>query len=645
MNDEDKRVLMVGFIIPFVCLMALYFGVATLLCCYVYHLPDPSFMTMLKYAAAKYNGWLGLGLDDYYFACPEEFAQDIYDHIQMKEVMIPVYPKSVDMFVKPPIYRWFPFFLILSLVISLICLFRKSSSRDDKKAWQKKQSMQRYIRGAKLVSEEKLVGDSHRLVTDPVTYLPTKSGKLFISDSRCKGHIFLLGTTGTGKSVTLANLIGGILEKHPEVKVIYADRKGEFFSRFGRKGKDILFNPFDARTVGWSLFNEIRFDKQNAGKSMPPDLIMMAKILFPTEGKKETIWDNAAARIFMSAVCYCLLDQKATMQDFYVFNQQPLTDIAAAFRTLPKGLSTGYGVVQDSSSKAAASAMLTYTTVMEDLSCLNQIDGDWSIVDWIHGRGSTANLYLSSAGRNDKAFVRLITLLIDFAGREVQQFEDNGGQNLRLLFVFDELAALPKLSTLSYLLSQARSKGVGCILATQSFEKIKAIYGDKEAHEIFANTKTKFIYSMPDPADSEYLSKAVGSVEVFRREKSESRSTAGMLGKGDDRHGRNENTRVTEERLFLPSQIANQKTGQVVVQFPDFEGEVAQIQLLKDDRYQAHQPAFEEREQELVYARELPSLLKDISGHSQDEKKKEQTIEAEAHNTSEDDLDDDDVIY
>lgn len=650
MNEEEKRILVGGFIIPFICMLSLYFFLVTVLAHFIYHFPDPSFATLFKYAFAKYTIWIDWDFDAFKFTLPEEFIQDIYAHTGLTEVAVSVYPQSVDMFVSAPLYRYFPVYLIVTLFISFYTLMRKNHGDKARKNLKKKESMQQYIRGTKRVDEKRFVLDSQRFVKDPIAALPTTSGNLLISDYRCKGHIFLLGTTGAGKSETLSNLLGGILDKHKNIKVIYADRKGEFYSKFGKE-KDILFNPFDARTIGWSLFNEIRFDKNRPYDSVPADLTMMAKILFPTEGKHDTIWDNAAARIFKSAMCYCFLHKKTTMQEFYEFNQLPAAEMAAALQTLPRGLSTGYGVIQDPSSKSAMSALMTYTTAMEDLSCLNSIDGPWSITDWIHDRTNTANLYLSSAGPNDKAFVRLITLLIDFAGREVKAFNDDGSQNMRLLFVFDELAALPKLSTLSYLLSQARSKGVGCILATQSFEQIKAIYGTERAHELFANTKTKIIFSMPDPEDSAYLSRAIGTAEQFRTEKSRSQSTAGIWGKGDDRHGMNENQRVVEDKLFLPSQIARQKTGQAIVQFPDFDGEVAQVQFLKTNSHPVRQPAFIERHQELASGKAIPFVLEHDSKEMTAAEPEEEVLQAspasEANECPRDHDDeiDDDVIY
>ena len=263
MNEEQKRALMVGFVLPFSSLLMRYYFSAGLLCQQVYNLPEPNFSTMMKYAIATYNSWFSLKLDDFMFAIPAEFSADIYAHTGLQEVTIMTYRQAVDRFVKPPIYRLFPAYLLLSFVTSMSIMIARSREKGNDKQLTKKQALQQHIRGTQLVD------DSQRLVKDPIIFLPTASGNLLISDYLCKGHIFLLGSTGTGKSETLSNLIGGILDKHPGIKVIYADRKGEFFSKFGEPDKYILFNPFDARTVGWSLFNEIRFNKHDPYRAIP----------------------------------------------------------------------------------------------------------------------------------------------------------------------------------------------------------------------------------------------------------------------------------------------------------------------------------------------------------------------------------------
>ena len=126
MNEEQKRILMVGFIIPFACMVLLYFFLISMMAYFIYHLPDHSIVTLFKYAFAKYTTWIGWDVDVFSFTLPEEFIQDIYEHIGLTKVVVSVYPKSVDMFVKPPLYRWFPAYLIIATSVSFYNLTQTS---------------------------------------------------------------------------------------------------------------------------------------------------------------------------------------------------------------------------------------------------------------------------------------------------------------------------------------------------------------------------------------------------------------------------------------------------------------------------------------------------------------------------------------
>lgn len=605
MNEEAKRRFFKFVALPFLGLLGLYYMVAVL---YNQHhdLVEPQFWSIVKYAFVTYAGFMDMDLGRWMFELPAEWQRPGAEIVKVPAME---YVAVVDEYAGSWVYRFFPLYVVFAWAVSMVCVVMNRKNEANIHV-EKKQKNDDYVRGARLVSAKKLVDDSRKWVKDVICTLPTTAGDLLISDKRCRGHILVMGATGTGKSQVLLNVIGGIKARNKGIKIIYADRKGEFFSKFGRVGKDILFNPFDRRTVHWSLFNEVNFPQRGTFDNIPPDLQMMAKILFPTKGKRETLWDDAAARIFMSAMCWCFLNNKATMQDLYEFNNKPLDEIAAAFLTLPPGLRTGYSIIQDPTSKTAMSAMMNYTTIMQDLVCLNNIEGTWSVVDWINDHHDDSSLFLSSAGKNDAAFAKLITLLIDFCGREVHQFPDDGSHMTRVMFVFDELAALPRLSTLEYLLTQARSKGVAVVLATQSFEQVVETYGREAAHAVFANTKTKFVFAMPDPTDAEYLSKSYGTQEVYRREQGKNASSAGFFGKGDDRQGTNESRKLMQDTLFLPSQIERQATGQAIVSFPDFKGEVAQVQFLEADRYKTINREFEDMDAEMIAGRAISVLHK-----------------------------------
>jgi hypothetical protein len=65
-------------------------------------------------------------------------------------------------------------------------------------------------------------------------------------------------------------LLAGALRRGD--RVIVADPNGAYYSRFGEVG-DTVLNPFDHRSVGWSIFNEIEkpYDVQRYARSVIPD--------------------------------------------------------------------------------------------------------------------------------------------------------------------------------------------------------------------------------------------------------------------------------------------------------------------------------------------------------------------------------------
>jgi len=70
-------------------------------------------------------------------------------------------------------------------------------------------------------------------------------------------HFLLAGTTGSGKTVAIENLLDGITARGD--RAIICDPNGGYLSAFARDG-DRLLNPFDTRSERWCVFNEFRRD-------------------------------------------------------------------------------------------------------------------------------------------------------------------------------------------------------------------------------------------------------------------------------------------------------------------------------------------------------------------------------------------------
>src|SRR6185437_4784025 len=85
-------------------------------------------------------------------------------------------------------------------------------------------------------------------------------------------HFKIIGTTGTGKSTAIRELLTGAFRRGD--RAIIADPDGGYLKRFfdAQRG-DILLNPFDSRSARWDLFAEILLpqDADQLARSFIPD--------------------------------------------------------------------------------------------------------------------------------------------------------------------------------------------------------------------------------------------------------------------------------------------------------------------------------------------------------------------------------------
>ncbi len=125
------------------------------------------------------------------------------------------------------------FFLSLILIFSIW-------SRKGKKDKQKS-----HISGQKICSWRKL----RRKLILRGKASNIKIGKLPLVKNTETKHIFISGTTGSGKTNCFYHLLSQVRSLNQ--KAIIVDTTGDYVSRFYREGRDILLNPLDKRAHSW----------------------------------------------------------------------------------------------------------------------------------------------------------------------------------------------------------------------------------------------------------------------------------------------------------------------------------------------------------------------------------------------------------
>ena len=132
----------------------------------------------------------------------------------------------------------------LALSILLVVLVSKVTAKEFSGA-----PFRRHLRGTRIVGKRRLSLSTHRerapeQVTVAGVPMPIPVETL---------HLLVAGSTGSGKSVLLREMAFSALLRGD--RIIVADPNGDMVAKFFQPG-DVVLNPYDARGVGWSFFNE-----------------------------------------------------------------------------------------------------------------------------------------------------------------------------------------------------------------------------------------------------------------------------------------------------------------------------------------------------------------------------------------------------
>lgn len=616
MSEQAKKYMMRFWIMPVALSCVAYYWAAVALAKVSSRFIEPAPMDLAKMVLSHLADLADI--DVFRVDFPAAFAANITAATEQPDCALFLFHKFVDVTPGTFMYSLFPLFFLAVFVGFGIRAGAKISHMDAEETAKN----QKHLRGTRRVDAATFCKMSRR-VKDPATVVKTHTGYLVVSDKKLREHTLILGATGSGKSQLILNYLRDIVLKKGGIKLVAVDRKGELWAHFGNPKKDFLFHPYDQRGVSWSIFDEVKVELDDLGKmsKIPDDVTAITSILFQLDTRKgdDTFWYAAAASVANSAICYCLVNGLLTMKALLDVLAKPAVELDKLFATLPPALQAGRQGMGDPTGKQAGSVLAICAETMKALSPFYDTPGGWSAREWINS--GSGNLFISTAGRNDVIFTRVASLVIDLVGRELKQFPDDGQGRTKVLFVIDELGSYPQITTLIWLLTLGRSKGVATIIANQTISKIEKVYGRDEAHNLFANLKTKYIFMMPEPTDADYCAKMIGNAEVERTSKSENRS-AGIFGR---RNGDSNNTgkQITQDLPFLASDLQNLQAGEAVTIHPNLLPSVAKVQYLPVTDCPARQAEFLEIPRREVNAKTLSLLLSQQAAPAKQERKEQ----------------------
>ena len=407
-------------------------------------------------------------------------------------------------------------------------------------AWiNKRTEKTQFVRGTDLIPFKDLKAKLDAAIGEEKTEAPLRLGEALLPDSVSRRHMLVLGTSGTGKSVSLNRHIASLRQK--KGKCVIYDVKGEFCGKHYSDG-DIIFYPFDARSIPWNFFNEVRDY---------PDLDILSTSLYePPKDSRDTYWYNAARDVFRTGLFYLYEQNMKTNKHICDFFAQPLQTILTKLISLPSTERGALKHIDKSDSNQAASIISILQERIAFFRYLVDVNGDFSFRDYISRENDArykGNLYMMNIRRYDAIFKPLMTFVMDVMIREVLSLSDSFER--RITFLIDEFGSLAKLPSVFDFLTMARSKGGFLVIANQDLGSVSNTYGNDLKETFFNNFNVHYIFRIIDPTTSEFLSKAFGEREVIKKFNSSSFSPNDM----GDRFTLGEQEKL--EKIILPTEF------------------------------------------------------------------------------------------
>lgn len=287
----------------------------------------------------------------------------------------------------------------------------------------------------------------------------------------------VVGTTGSGKSVAIRSMMRDIAEraKYTHERMLICDPDGGYLSRFYEPQRgDLVWNPYDARSVVWGLPMEMHQD-------WDPDNIATA-IVPPADGEAKT-WADMARMMVSSALEELKRTPGAQSRDLYdLLNRATGKEQFELLANTPATI-----FYEEGAEKTRASMRITLATATKALRYLPRGD-NFSVRDWIrNGKGWLFLPYSSEQIAALQPLFRTLVRIAVFAALSLPE-QDNG-----LWFCIDELDALGKLEGLHDAMVRLRKKGGRMILGLQTIAMVETLYGRGPARAIVENAGNRLI--------------------------------------------------------------------------------------------------------------------------------------------------------
>ena len=319
-------------------------------------------------------------------------------------------------------------------------------------------------------------------------------------------------------------------------QAVIFDPTGDYIKHFYREGKDVILNPFDARSPNWTAWNEARkvYDYANLSESF-----------IPVMNRREPFWEEGAQAVLEDVFSRLAKNGEATNRRLVeVVTTLTLKEIKEIVKKLPAAV-----YMDPDAAKTALGIRMNVVRAAKAMRFLadGPRESQFSIRDWALEENSDSWLFLSTKEDMLKTMRPLLTAWLDIAARAIMSRTPN--ESRFIWPVVDELTSLDRISMLTEAITRGRKYGMCCILGYQNIAQVRECYGDNDAQTIISQLRNRLALCVPDFQTAEYVSMNLGSQEIYEKDENIS------YGQDSTRDGVTISTSREDYVLVTPSEI------------------------------------------------------------------------------------------
>ena len=357
-------------------------------------------------------------------------------------------------------------------------------------------------------------------------------------------HNLIIGSTGSGKTETIAKPMVKLLARHGESMII-TDPKGELYresaAMLKEKGYNVILLNFREPEHGncWNPLEMTYNYYHNGNKDKALELLddVAMNILKDPNSKAEPFWEDSAADYFSGLTLGLFMDAKPKEVNISSVNyMSALGEERFGPKTYLQDYFTSKG--EDSNAYILASNTINAPTDTKGsiLSTFRQKIRIFSSRDSLNEMLSQSDFDMKSIGREKtavfmtihdekKTYHGLLTIFIKQCYETlIDVAQENGGKLAhRTNFILDEFANMPPLKDVDSMVSAARSRLIRFTFIIQNFSQLTSVY-TKEVGDTIKGNCGNLVYLMSTELSAlEEISKLCGEVKAKDKDKSATR--------------------------------------------------------------------------------------------------------------------------